>query len=82
MRTITKRLAVITLVAAMAIGSFGCNTFKGLGRDIKRGGEGIEKTADKTEDKIQEKKHESRAEKKEREARERREREMDRDKKY
>ena len=83
MKRMKQIIAVVALAAVMGAGSFGCNTFKGMGRDIKRGGEGIENTADKTEDKMQEKKHETRAEKKEREARERREREMDRNnKKY
>lgn len=78
MKRLKQSITMIAIAAVLGAGSFGCNTFKGMGRDIKHGGEGIEKTADKTEDKIQEKKHETRAEKKAREDRERREREKDR----
>ena len=35
------------LAAAVAIAVAGCNTVEGLGKDIKKGGEAIEKAADK-----------------------------------
>jgi len=35
----------LALVAAFALA--GCNTVEGLGKDIKKGGEAIEKAADK-----------------------------------
>ncbi|HQY46822.1 MAG TPA: entericidin A/B family lipoprotein [Usitatibacteraceae bacterium] len=37
----------ILLAAAVAIALAGCNTVEGLGKDIKKGGEAIEKAADK-----------------------------------
>ena len=39
-----KQLALI-LLAAVALA--GCNTVEGVGKDIKKGGEAIEKAADK-----------------------------------
>ena len=40
-----KHLAFI-LLAAVALA--GCNTIEGVGKDIKKGGEAIEKAADKS----------------------------------
>lgn len=37
----------ILLAAAFALALAGCNTVEGLGKDIKKGGEAIEKAADK-----------------------------------
>ncbi len=37
--------AIALLVAALVLA--GCNTFEGLGKDIKKGGESIEKAATK-----------------------------------
>ncbi len=39
------QLAIASLLATMALA--GCNTMEGLGKDIKRGGEVLEKAADK-----------------------------------
>ncbi len=39
-----KRLAVLTL-AMLIVALTGCNTVEGLGKDIKKGGEKIEKSA-------------------------------------
>ena len=40
-------LAIIA--AALAIAALGgCNTVEGIGKDVKKGGEAIEKAADKT----------------------------------
>jgi predicted small secreted protein len=39
-----KTFMAIVLVAAFASG---CNTFKGMGKDIERGGEKIENAADR-----------------------------------
>jgi predicted small secreted protein len=38
-----------TLMALLLVATFvsGCNTFKGLGQDIERGGEKIENSADR-----------------------------------
>ena len=41
-----KSILLITLVAATALTS-SCNTFIGLGRDMRLAGEGMEKTANK-----------------------------------
>ena len=42
-----KTILLISLVAATALTS-SCNTFIGLGRDMRIAGEGMEKTANKT----------------------------------
>ena len=42
------------LIGLLLAGCFlvGCNTIEGVGKDIKKGGEVIEKTAEKTADKM------------------------------
>jgi len=42
------------LIGLLLVGCFlvGCNTIEGVGKDIKKGGEVIEKTAEKTADKM------------------------------
>lgn len=42
-----KRMITVVLTLAMIIGLAGCNTVEGLGKDIKKGGEAIEKAAEK-----------------------------------
>jgi predicted small secreted protein len=42
---------LITLICSMML-LVGCNTIEGMGRDIKKGGEVIEKTAEKTAEKL------------------------------
>ena len=44
---------ILASIAAMVVLT-GCNTFKGLGQDISKAGDGVTKTADKTENKIKE----------------------------
>ena len=48
MRSLKKRLSLITIAISLAgiLASIGCNTVKGMGRDIERGGE---KTQDAAE---------------------------------
>ena len=50
-----KRLLALALAATFALPSFallsGCNTVEGAGKDIKAGGEAIEKAADKNKPK-------------------------------
>lgn len=48
MKTVKKVLSVFAVSVALAsvLGSIGCNTIKGMGRDIERGGE---KTQDAAE---------------------------------
>ena len=41
---------VTMILAAMFLA--GCNTIEGVGKDIKKGGEVIEKTAEKTSEKM------------------------------
>ncbi|AWT48937.1 entericidin [Psychrobacter sp. YP14] len=45
-----KKLAFASLTALVVLS--GCNTFKGLGQDVSKAGEGVTKTADKVENKI------------------------------
>jgi len=46
--TIMTKLVLRSLVlASFAIGLMACNTVKGVGKDIKKAGETIEKTAEK-----------------------------------
>jgi predicted small secreted protein len=46
--------AVFLLSCVLAAFSMaGCNTFKGAGKDIEKGGQGIEKAADKTEKRME-----------------------------
>jgi predicted small secreted protein len=42
-KTILSAIAVLLAAHCLA----GCNTFEGLGKDIKKGGEAIEQAADK-----------------------------------
>ena len=48
MQSLKKRFSIITLAISLAgiFGSLGCNTIKGMGRNIERGGE---KTQDAAE---------------------------------
>lgn len=49
MRKSWKRLFAITTSGIMLCALVaGCNTFKGMGKDIEGAGEGIQKAADKT----------------------------------
>jgi predicted small secreted protein len=55
MENAMKRLIAIVLTGLFAVGLFGlggCNTIEGVGKDIKKGGEVIEKTAEKTAEKM------------------------------
>ncbi len=51
MKTFKRVIAVLTLGALMGIGMLGCNTFRGAGKDIERGGQGIQNSADSVEGK-------------------------------
>ncbi len=48
MQSLKKRVSLLALTISLAgiLGSIGCNTIKGMGRDIERGGE---KTQDAAE---------------------------------
>ena len=40
-----KRLIALVLAASFAVLATGCNTMQGLGKDVERGGEKIQKEA-------------------------------------
>lgn len=42
-------LGSLTLCLAVTVGILGCNTFKGAGKDIQRGGEAVENAAGKAQ---------------------------------
>lgn len=42
-KAVVAALVVGTLIS---MGTFGCNTFRGVGKDIQRGGEAVEDTAE------------------------------------
>ncbi len=48
---IKKILLAIALVA-FAFSLFGCETFKGMGRDIQSAGEAVEDTSENVQDKL------------------------------
>jgi entericidin B len=41
-----KKVLVVMLLAALALGLAGCETVKGVGRDMEKAGEAIQKSAD------------------------------------
>lgn len=49
MSNLSGWIATITLGAMIIIGLTGCNTFRGAGKDIQRGGEAIEGAAENTQ---------------------------------
>ncbi len=46
MKTFKKIVLVVLVGVLLGIGMLGCNTFRGAGKDIQRGGETIENTAE------------------------------------
>jgi entericidin B len=42
-----NKFAVLIMLAGFAVGLAGCNTVEGAGKDIKAGGEKIERSAEK-----------------------------------
>lgn len=47
-----KTLVVMMLAAFGTLTMAGCNTIKGAGKDVERGGEKIQSGAEKTQDKM------------------------------
>ena len=45
MRSHTKLVVALVVGALMSMGVLGCNTVKGAGKDIQKGGQGIEHAA-------------------------------------
>ena len=46
MKTYVNVIAVLLFVALFGSSVFGCNTFRGAGKDVERGGQGIQDAAD------------------------------------
>ena len=46
MKPFKRLVAALVMVALMGIATLGCNTIRGAGRDIQKGGEAIEDAAD------------------------------------
>lgn len=49
MKTTTGLVAALLVCALTCIGATGCNTFKGAGKDIQKGGQAVENAADDTQ---------------------------------
>jgi predicted small secreted protein len=49
MSLITKSILMVMVVAVAGIGLQGCNTFRGAGKDIQKGGEAMENAATEVE---------------------------------
>jgi predicted small secreted protein len=49
MKTTTGFIAALLICALMGVGATGCNTFKGAGKDIQKGGQAVEKAATDTQ---------------------------------
>ena len=46
MKAFKRVVVALALGALIGIGALGCNTLRGAGRDIERGGQGIQNAAD------------------------------------
>ena len=46
MKAFKRVVVALVLVALIGIGSLGCNTVKGAGKDVERGGQGIQNAAE------------------------------------
>ena len=51
MSALKRVLAGLVVAAVLGVGAFGCNTVKGAGKDIQKGGQAIEKAADNAQNK-------------------------------
>ena len=47
----TKKLVTLLALAGFAFAVTGCNTVEGVGKDVKAGGEAVEKAAEKSKPK-------------------------------
>lgn len=52
MKASTKLVVALLVCTLAGMGVLGCNTFRGAGKDIQRGGRAIEKAADKAQNEI------------------------------
>jgi predicted small secreted protein len=46
MKTLSRLIIALMVCAMLGSGALGCNTFRGAGKDIQRGGESVENAAD------------------------------------
>lgn len=46
MRTFKRVVVALVVSALIGIGALGCNTVKGAGRDVEKGGKGIQNAAE------------------------------------
>ena len=46
-----RRIAAVAAFLGCIVGSAGCNTFEGFGQDVQKGGQAIERAADKNKPK-------------------------------
>lgn len=51
MNTFGKVVVALVVGALISIGALGCNTFRGAGKDIQRGGQAIENAAEDAQNK-------------------------------
>lgn len=49
MKTFRKLIVALVVGTLIGIGALGCNTIKGAGKDIEKGGKSIQKAADKAQ---------------------------------
>jgi predicted small secreted protein len=50
MKVFSGLVVVLAVCAMLGAGALGCNTFRGAGKDIQKGGQAVENAADKAED--------------------------------
>jgi predicted small secreted protein len=50
MKSFNGTILAVVVCALTVIGLSGCNTFRGAGKDIQRGGEAVEDAAEETQD--------------------------------
>ena len=46
MKTFKKLVVALVVGSLISMGVIGCNTFKGAGKDIQKGGKGVENAAE------------------------------------
>jgi len=47
-----KKILFGSMAMFLVLAATGCNTFRGMGKDIQKGGEAVENAADEVEDEI------------------------------
>ena len=50
--TMLKKLLLGMVAGLIVFSATGCNTFRGMGKDIQKGGEAVEHAADEVEEEI------------------------------